>query len=115
MTNTKDLRSTGTTIDDRIEAVVANLRKIAMDDLGFAANGTRADQEIEATINRVRVRYEARCTMGEARIVLYVTKPGVALRTREIRVSGRESVLAETERCRKELLNIVRRVTAVKP
>lgn len=110
----KDMRSTSTSANDRIAAVIARLREVAIQDLGFARAGTRADEEIELTSAGTRVRYEARFISGEGRIVLYITKPGLKLRTREIQIRGREAVDTEVERCRKELLNIVRRCTAAK-
>ena len=114
MSEAKDLRATSGTSNDRITEVIANLRKVAIEDLGFGRQGTRADDEIELTKSGVRIRYEARYSMGEGRVVLLITKPGTNLRTREIRITGRDTVREETERCRKELLNIVRRVTAVR-
>jgi hypothetical protein len=113
--STRDYRIDSSTPNERIAAVIAGMREVAMHDLGFKRSGTRADGEIELTQTGARIRYEARFISGEGRIVLYITKPGLKLRTREIQIRGREVVSAELERCRKELLNIVRRVTAVKP
>lgn len=106
-------------VDDRIAHVLRNLRQIAQDELGFRVQGTRADGEIELLVGDTRVRLETNSIHGEGRVIVRSRRGKQdgdgGWRQRDVRVTGRDTVTAETTRARQDLLNIVRRATAVKP
>ncbi|HEU5046120.1 MAG TPA: hypothetical protein VFT75_18515 [Nocardioidaceae bacterium] len=110
------------TNDDRIEQIVRKLRTVVTDELGFELTPSRGDGELQLVAGNVRITYETRCTHGEGRAILRIFKASAKpsngvppARQREIRFTGSISVHDELEACRKQLLNIVRRASAVKP
>lgn len=111
------------TRDERIAQVIALLHKSAIEDLGFESAGTRADNQVELTVERTRLVLWTNCVHAEGRVIVEIHRDWQVGRQdgprqpgrREIRVSGTIGVREEFEVARAALYNIVRRATAVRP
>ncbi len=102
--------------DDRIAEVIKRLRAVAEQDLGFEQEGTRADYKVTLRPeNGAVIQIWTNQVMGAGRMIVEIHRAKGASRVREILVWGNEATGVEFERCRRELLNIVRRASAVKP
>lgn len=111
-TSGKDRAIPRESVDDRIAKVLNELRRTAEVDLGLHQIGNRADREIGIERGRVRIRFNTNSTHAEGRAIVGIKHGREPWSQREIRVTGATSLQAETDRCRRTLVNMVTRALA---